>query len=219
MTRYFFLTWEHILIPLSLRLMLTMEEGIKAVELARNAINSHVKSEEISLMVLGKKFDEKLGVFVTINTYPKKELRGCIGIPEPIKKLKDAIIDSARSATRDPRFSPLTIKELDEIIVEVTILTKPKPIEVKKPREYPTNIEIGKDGLIIEKGWQKGLLLPQVPVEWKWNKEEFLSHLCMKAGLPPDSWFEKDAKIYKFQGQIFAENNPNGGIEERKMND
>ena len=197
--------------------MLTKEEGEKAVRLAREVVDRYVKGEKIEDRDLGKKFREKSGAFVTILTYPDRDLRGCIGIPEPIYDLKTSVIESAKSATRDPRFPPLTREELPNIIIEVTILTPPRLVEVRSPKEYLEKIKIGRDGLIIEKGFYRGLLLPQVPVEWEWDVEEFLSQTCIKAGLPPDAWIDDDTKVYSSQGQIFAEKKPYGEIEERKI--
>jgi uncharacterized protein (TIGR00296 family) len=133
--------------------------------------------------------------------------------------LKQAILQAAQSATQDPRFPPLDKDELNHIIIEVTILTKPTLINVTKPQDYLKEIEIGRDGLIVEQGFFKGLLLPQVPVEQDWDKEEFLSHTCMKAGLLPDAWFDKATKISKFSGQIFTEIKPKGEIEEKNLNE
>jgi uncharacterized protein (TIGR00296 family) len=145
-----------------------------------------------------------MGVFVTLNK--SGELRGCIGYPEPVMPLLNALIDASISAaTRDPRFNPLTSGELDEIHVEVSVLTKPEIIEVKNPSEYVENVKIGDDGLIIEMGPYKGLLLPHVATEWNWSTEEFLSNTCMKAGLSPDCWLSGEARIYKFGSQIFEE--------------
>jgi uncharacterized protein (TIGR00296 family) len=197
--------------------MLSLKEGIKAVQFARNVAESYVKNKKIPSPDLEKVFNEKLGVFVTIHTFPEHDLRGCIGIPFPIMSLKEAIIDSAQSATRDPRFPTLKENELDNIIIEVTILTKPELVKVKQPQEYFEQIEIGRDGLIVEQSFYKGLLLPQVPVEQGWDKEEFLSHACMKAGLLPDAWVDKDIKISKFSGQIFTETKPRGTIEEKRL--
>lgn len=197
--------------------MLSLNEGIKVVQFARNVAESYVKNKKTLLSDFGKAFNEKLGVFVTIHTFPEHDLRGCIGIPLPIMTLKDAIIESAQSATRDPRFPPLKENELDNIILEVTILTKPELIKVSKPENYSSNIEIGRDGLIVEQSFYKGLLLPQVPVEQGWDTEEFLSHTCMKAGLLPDAWFDKDIKISKFGGQIFTETKPRGTIKEKRL--
>jgi uncharacterized protein (TIGR00296 family) len=198
--------------------MLSITEGIKAVQYARAVIESHVKNVKLPVLKYKDIFDESMGTFVTIHTYPNHDLRGCIGIPEPIMSLENALIESAKSATRDPRFSPLSEKELDNILIEVTILTKPKLINVNKPKDYLASIKIGHDGLIVEKDFYKGLLLPQVPVEQNWNKEEFLSHTCIKAGLSPDAWFDKNVKIFKFSGQIFTEIKPRGKIMEKNLN-
>ena len=197
--------------------MLTADVGQKATRFTRDIIEAHVKQQKIGQPELPLIFQEKRGVFVTLHTYPDHELRGCIGIPQPVMKLKSAIKEAAISSTRDPRFFPLTEKELDAIIVEITILTNPKLLDVKKPEQYPHHITIGKDGLIMEYLGRSGLLLPQVPVEYEWDAEGFLNHLCLKAGLPSDTWFEKDTKIYTFSGQIFTEKTPRGIIEEKSF--
>jgi uncharacterized protein (TIGR00296 family) len=199
--------------------MLSLEEGKKAVVFARNTIEKFVKNSKITIDDLDGVFTEKQGAFVTIHTYPEHDLRGCIGIPLPIMPLKQAILQAAQSATQDPRFPPLDKDELNHIIIEVTILTKPTLINVTKPQDYLKEIEIGRDGLIVGQGFFKGLLLPQVPVEQDWDKEEFLSHTCMKAGLLPDAWFDKATKISKFSGQIFTEIKPKGEIKEKNLNE
>ena len=185
-----------------------LKEGEKLVRYAREVIEKHVKGEKIPDL---ENFEEKAGVFVTINKYPSHMLRGCIGIPEPVYPLNKAIKEAAISACHDPRFPDLREDELDEIVVEVTVLTPPQLIKCK-PVDYPKHIEIGRDGLIIEKGFYKGLLLPQVAVEYKWDAEEFLSQTCIKAGLPPDAWFDEETKVYKFQGEVFAEKEPSGEV-------
>jgi len=197
--------------------MLNQDNGVEAVRFARSTVELFVKNRKTPMSELGEVFNQKLGVFVTIHTFPEHDLRGCIGIPLPVMSLRDAIIESAQSATHDPRFPPLDQDELSNIIIEVTILTKPELVEVKQPNDYLSEIEIGRDGLIIEQGFYKGLLLPQVPVEQGWDEEEFLSHTCMKAGLMPDAWFDDNTKIFKFSGQIFTEIKPNGEIKEKKL--
>ena len=192
------------------------KDGEAAVKYARHVVESHVRGEKIKEELSGGIFEEKHGAFVTISTYPDKMLRGCIGIPEPIMPLKDALKEAAISACHDPRFPSLRSDELDKIVIEVSILTTPELIEIKNPKEYPQNVEIGKDGLIVEKGFYRGLLLPQVATEYGWDSIEFLNETCIKAGLPPDCWFEKDVKIYKFQAEIFEEEEPRGRI--RKKN-
>jgi hypothetical protein len=186
--------------------MLSEEDGKFLVKLARKAIVTYLNEKKI--IEIPKDADPKLmedmGVFVTLNI--KNELRGCIGYPEPVMPLLNAVIDAAISAAiRDPRFNPLNPAELDKVHVEVSVLTKPDLIKVDKPVDYINNVEIGQDGLIVESGPYRGLLLPQVATEWGWNKEEFLSNTCMKAGLASDCWLKTDVKIYKFASQIFGE--------------
>ena len=197
--------------------MLSLEEGINAVKLARRIVEQYVKNFTTTTSGLKGIFSEKKGVFTTLHTFPNHDLRGCIGFPLPIMPLKEAIIESAKSATRDPRFPPLEENETNNIIIEVTILTKPELINVDRPQNYLSNIEIGRDGLIVEQGVYKGLLLPQVPIEQGWEKEEFLSHTCIKAGLLPDAWVDKNTKIFKFSGQIFTEIEPKGKIREKNL--
>lgn len=197
--------------------MLSLVDGTKAVRFARQVIAAYVNHQQIPTPDLGKPFQEKQGVFVTLHTYPDHDLRGCIGIPLPVMTLSEAIIKSAQSATQDPRFPPLATQELPAVIIELTILTKPELIKVKQPKEYLAHITIGRDGLIVEQGFYKGLLLPQVPVEQDWGIEEFLSYTCTKAGLLPDAWFEKSTKISKFSGQIFTEEKPNGPVKEKML--
>lgn len=187
-------------------MMLQTEDGKFLVELAREAIKTYLKDEKIIEVPVDtpKLLRESMGVFVTIHR--KGQLRGCIGYPEPVKPLVNALIEiSVSSATADPRFPPLSLDELDEVELEVSVLTKPELIEVKTPKGYLNQIKIGEDGLIVEKGVYRGLLLPQVAVEWCWDVEEFLANTCMKAGLSPDCWFDEKTKIYKFQALIFHE--------------
>lgn len=185
--------------------MLSKEDGRLLIKIARKAIRTYLeKGRIIDPPMVPFHLKEKMGVFVTLNK--NGDLRGCIGFPEPIKPLIEGVIEAAiASATSDPRFHPVTVEEFDKIQIEVSVLTKPEPIKVKDPREYPKRIKVGVDGLIIEKGLHKGLLLPQVAVEWGFDEEEFLCNTCLKAGLPPDCWYDEDTRIYKFQAQIFQE--------------
>jgi uncharacterized protein (TIGR00296 family) len=199
--------------------MLSKQQGEQIVKHARNIIINHVIKNNLPEIPDETIYRNKSGVFVTIHTYPSHLLRGCIGIPEPVMSLGNAVIDAAISVTHDPRFPPLSSDELENIIIEVTVLSPPKIIMVEKPIDYTNGIIIGRDGLIVEQGLRKGLLLPQVPVEQGWDVEEFLSNTCMKAGLMPDAWLDKTTKIYKFQGQIFSELKPNGEIEEKQINE
>jgi uncharacterized protein (TIGR00296 family) len=206
----------------SLAFELSLEEGRFLVRLARNAVKTYLetgKPVEVPENTDAKLF-ERCGIFVTINTLKNREkhLRGCIGYPYPTSPLVEAVIDSAVSAaTRDPRFYPLSSTELEDVVFEVSVLTPPEAVEVENPKEYLAKIKVGEDGLIVEKGGYKGLLLPQVPVEWKWCEEEFLCQCCVKAGLPPDSWLTKGVKIYKFQAIIFEEETPQGEVRRKQL--
>jgi hypothetical protein len=201
---------------------LSIEEGKFLIELARNAVKEYLKTRKsISAPEnTPKKLLEKCGVFVTINSlkHGEKELRGCIGYPYPTNPLVEAVIDAAiNSATQDPRFYPLSLRELDEVVFEISVLTPPEAVKTEKPEEYLAKIKVGEDGLIVEKGMFKGLLLPQVPVEWGWCEEEFLCQCCIKAGLPPDSWLTKGVKIYKFSAIIFEEEKPHGEVKRKSL--
>ncbi len=199
---------------------LNIEEGKILVKLAREAVEEYLKTRKRIQAPKGlpEKLMQACGVFVTINIIDagKKELRGCIGLPYPTTPLAEAVIESAiSSATQDPRFYPLSTNELDNVVFEVSVLTPPQLVEAEKPNEYPSKIKVGVDGLIVERGLYKGLLLPQVPVEWDWDEEEFLCQCCIKAGLPPDCWLMKGTKIYKFQAIIFEEEKPRGEVKRK----
>lgn len=191
-------------------LTVTEEEGEIGLKLAREAIKKYL-DENIKIKApenLSEAFDEKHGVFVTLNK--NEDLRGCIGYPYPILPLKDAIIEAAISASvSDPRFPPVTVNELANINIEVTILTTPQPLKVKQRKEMPKKIEVGRHGLIVKKGLYQGLLLPQVATENNWTAEEFLCQTCWKAGLNADAWLEEDVEVSTFEGQIFKERKNN----------
>ena len=199
--------------------MFNQEDGEFAVKIARKAIESSVKGEKIDVEDCPEKFKRKMGAFVTINRYPSEELRGCIGYPEPVYPLKEAIIKGADNATRDPRFSPLSEDELDSIVVEVSLLTPPEKVDYDDPSELPKKVICGKHGLIASKGSRRGLLLPQVSVDQNWDEQQFLTHTCRKAGLHPDEWRNGDCEIEVFEGVIFKEKEPYGEIVRRDIDD
>jgi len=197
-------------------------EGELLVRLARRAVEEYLTKGRIirAPADVPSKLTRHCGVFVTLNKVldGRRELRGCIGLPYPTTPLIDAVIESAiSSATRDPRFPPVTPNELSHIVFEVSVLTPPELILVGSPSEYPSKIRVGEDGLIVERGIYKGLLLPQVPVEWGWDEEEFLCQCCMKAGLPPDCWLLHDTKIYRFKAIIFEEETPRGRVRRKEL--
>lgn len=185
--------------------MLTVAEGRRGLELARAAITHHL-AEHTKLRApddLPPSFTEERGVFVTLTKFGA--LRGCIGFPYPVLPLKDAIIEAAISAAVfDPRFPPVTLRELNEIDLELTVLSLPSVVRVT-PAELPRHVEIGRHGLIVKRGYAQGLLLPQVAVEYRWSPEEFLCQTCWKAGLPQDAWLEAGTEVSTFEGQIFSE--------------
>ena len=198
---------------------LTLEEGAYLVRLARKTIEVYLSGKSPAPpRDAPEKLKRKQGVFVTLNTYPEKELRGCIGFPLPEYPLLEATMRAAiASATQDPRFPPVTPDELSRIVVEVSALTPPEEIRFEDPKDLPKLIRIGVDGLIIESGGFGGLLLPQVPVEFNWTPEEYLMNLCLKAGLPSTYWLTGKIKLYRFTAQIFEEESPKGRIVEKKL--
>lgn len=194
-------------------MILSELDGENIVKTARATVTEYLKTgKKINLDEGFKsKFSYNSGVFVTLNK--KENLRGCIGFPTPVKKLYQSLVDaSIASATEDPRFPPVRYDELNEISFEVTILTSPKEVKVTNPLEYPNKIKVGRDGLIVKWEFGSGLLLPQVPVEYGWNEEEFLNHTCEKAGAPFDCWKNKSTIILQFEGIVFKEIKPNGNV-------
>ncbi|HWS20546.1 MAG TPA: TIGR00296 family protein [Nitrososphaera sp.] len=193
--------------------MISLIEGAELVHLARIAVEKYL--QESIIIKSEKHMLEKAGVFVTLNylTRSKEEhLRGCIGFPLPEKPLYQGVAEAAiAAATEDPRFPPLDRQELNNIIFEVSVLTVPQQISVS-PADYGKEIQIGRDGLILHWRFGSGLLLPQVPVELKWNVEEYLANICYKAGAPPDVWLDPSSKLYKFQAVVFKEVEPKGEV-------
>jgi uncharacterized protein (TIGR00296 family) len=196
---------------------ISQDEGTFLVNLARKAVEEYLKTRRHVKVPEGtsKNLLRPCGVFVTINTLEsgEKELRGCIGYPYPTAPLAEAVIDSAiNAATQDPRFPSVNLRELDHVLFEVSVLTPTEEVKVKNPKEYVAKIKVGQDGLIIENGYCKGLLLPQVPVEWKWDEETFLCQCCLKAGLSPDAWLVRGTRVYKFSSIIAEETAPKGEV-------
>lgn len=160
---------------------------------------------------LRTRFSFNSGVFVTLNK--GEELRGCIGFPTPDRRLYQSLLDAAiASATEDPRFLRVELGELDRISFEVTVLTPPEVVKVQDPSQYPSVIKVGRDGLVVRWEFGSGLLLPQVPVEYGWNEEEFLAHTCQKAGAPRDYWKRKSTMVMRFEGIVFKESSPKGPV-------
>ena len=195
----------------------TDEDGIFLAGLARRTVDQYVtqKIKPEPPETGSERLKVNSGVFVTLNiiTGDDLSLRGCIGRPYPNQPLIQATIDSAiDAAAHDPRFRPVSPKELDSIILEISVLTPPKKIEYVNPEDLLQLVKVGRDGLIAIRDMWRGLLLPQVPVEWKWDTKEFLEHTCNKAGLPKDAWRDKRTEFMSFQAEIFGEEQPRGNI-------
>jgi AmmeMemoRadiSam system protein A len=147
---------------------------------------------------------ERRGVFVTL--HKRGRLRGCIGVIEAFEPLGDSIARcAANAALHDPRFSPVRSEELPELEIELSLLSPLEPI-------LPENIEIGKHGLLISQGPRRGLLLPQVAVEHKLGREQFLEETCRKAGLNAKAWQEPETQIYGFTSEVFTESANTGEL-------
>ena len=177
---------------------LTPEEVRTCLKLARQALENYFKTgRPLRSPVKSGTLKEKRGAFVTLTV--GGELRGCIGYPLPVKPLDETIIEMAlAAATQDTRFEPLRSNELIKLKIEISVLGLPEPVS------DPAKVRVGDHGIIVSKGFYKGLLLPQVPVEYGWDRETFLSHGCLKAGLPPDEW-KKGAKLEVFTAQVLSE--------------
>jgi hypothetical protein len=195
---------------------LDLEDGKTAVRIARETLDAHVSGNRVKPRTWADgTFSELRGVFVTINlaSPAPEKLRGCIGFPYPIKPLGQAIQEATVAASsEDPRFPPVSPAELDSVVLEVSVLTRPKVIRAPKPQDLPSLVRIGVDGLIVSRLGFSGLLLPQVATEYSMDQYEFLSQACIKAGLPPDSWLDRDTEVQAFQAEIFAEKTPRGDV-------
>jgi AmmeMemoRadiSam system protein A len=144
-------------------------------------------------------FREPRGAFVTLVRREDGELRGCIGYAEAVHPLWEAVVRGAEAAaTEDDRFEPVAPGELGAIRLELSILS---PLGAVRPED----VRVGEDGLVVRRGQNRGLLLPQVAVEWGFDRETFLAHTCRKAGLGPDAWKEPGTEILAFQAEVFGE--------------
>lgn len=199
---------------------LALWEGKILVSIARDAVDSAVRGDEPSVRTSmpgteGQFLNAKRGAFVTL-TDGEEKLRGCIGIPYPVKPLGEAVFEAAvGAATRDPRFQRVEPQELDTLTVEVSALTQPEELKVR-PADLPKHVRIGTDGLIVSGMGTSGLLLPQVATEYEASPETFLSMTCEKAGLFPDSWLRGNLVVRRFQAEVFTEMTPRGAVGELK---
>ena len=178
--------------------MFTEAQQRALVEIARDAVAEHVAGRTGGTPRV-EDLPEASGAFVTLKK--KGELRGCIGTLECRAPLAEEVARVAVCAAReDPRFEPVRASELDEIDVEVSVLG---PLEEIDPFD-PAAIVVGVHGLVVERGYRRGLLLPQVATELNWDRDAFLAHTCLKAGLPADAW-RSGAKVYRFAAEVFGD--------------
>lgn len=184
---------------------LTTEEKETLLSLARNTLATYTKTGhppklEPLFVKLTPRLKEKYGVFVTLKKCG--ELRGCIGHTIPSTSLFQGVVENTvNSSSRDWRFSPVVPKEVSDIIIEISVLSKPKKIS------RPDDFTVGKEGVIIRKGHASALFLPQVAKEQGWDRAETFCHLCQKAGLSRNAWKEDDMEFYVFTADVFHEGN------------
>ena len=194
-----------------------IKQGQELVKAARNSIelflmNPHFEKRLVQDSIAH--FSERHGVFVTLEHYPTKELRGCIGFPSAVAPLNESIIDAAIAAAfEDPRFVPVSKKELEDLTVEISILSKLEPVNGDISFRLSA-IKVGRDGLVVEYGTHSGLLLPIVAVDQHWNAKEFLEQACEKAGIRTNYWQQPNVNVYRFQTQVFREDAPLGKVSE-----
>lgn len=179
--------------------MFTDAQQRALIELARGAVVESVTGRRPAAAGLPADLPEATGAFVTLKH--RGELRGCIGTLQCRTTLAEEIVRVAIGAAReDPRFAPVSSAELADLTVEVSVLG---PLERIDPND-PAAIDIGRHGLVVEQGYRRGLLLPQVAPEWGWDRETFLSQTCRKAGLPPDAW-RRGAIVHRFEAIVFGD--------------
>ena len=180
-------------------IVLAQKEKDYLLKIARRSVEAGVKAEEPpKISNCSEALMNPSGVFVSIHTF--KELRGCIGWAESSKPLVETVIEvAAKAALEDPRFNPLTAEELEDIEIEISVLSPMK--EIKDVNE----IEVGEHGIMMEQGFNRGLLLPQVATEYSWNRETFLNQTARKAGLPVNAWKKGDVKIFIFSAEVFED--------------
>ncbi len=175
---------------------LSLEEKKELLALAREAVRFFVEEGKVlEVTTQNPTFRSEKGVFVTLKK--RGELRGCIGFVEPLFPLAEAVIRAAvYAASEDPRFLPVSRDELKGLEYEISVLTPLRKIG------NPRLVQVGRHGLVVSQGNNKGLLLPQVPIENHWDRETFLNQACLKAGLPPDAW-KKGAELFIFEAIVF----------------
>jgi AmmeMemoRadiSam system protein A len=180
------------------RLALTAAHKRELLQLARRAIAAYIDGGPLPSTELPELNHVHAGVFVSLHI--GEQLRGCIGYVEGSRPLPEVVRETAISAaSRDPRFEPLAGDELDQIEIEISVLSPLRKIA------SPAEIILGQHGVMIRLGHHQGLLLPQVSLHHDWDVETFLTHVCQKAGLSAETWKDPEADIFVFEAEVFAE--------------
>lgn len=179
--------------------MLSGKGKDRLLSLAREVLRAHLSGRPVAGMEnLPDELNVPAGAFVTLHR--EGDLRGCIGTFQASEALWRTVQQMAVAAgTRDPRFDPVTLHELDDIDIEISVLSPRRPIG------GVDEIVVGRHGLYVTRGFQHGVLLPQVATDQGWDPETFLSHTCLKAGLPADAWKRGDVTIEVFEAEVFSE--------------
>jgi AmmeMemoRadiSam system protein A len=177
--------------------MIDPDHRRQLLAIARAAVSARVEGRPFIPPSTGGALDRRSGAFVTLTQHG--ELRGCIGYPDPEDSLVRVVAHcAAAAAVSDPRFPPVRPDDLPRLHVEISVLGPVVPVT------DPSEIVVGRDGLIVQQGLRRGLLLPQVATEWGWDRETFLSQTCLKAGLPADAW-RRGAQVFRFDAEVFGE--------------
>lgn len=186
--------------------LLSGEEQAYVLDLARRSMEAAIRGAPLPKVESRfPNLELRRAAFVTL--HKKGELRGCIGLLNESKPLGKAVQEAAvAAACQDPRFQPVSAEELNDITIEVSVLTPLKRIS------NPKRIKVGKHGLLIRSGEAQGLLLPQVAVNNRWNRLRFLEHTCIKAGLPRDAWQQPGVSLMTFGAQVFEEASSTGVV-------
>ncbi len=186
------------------------EHGELAVKFARAAIDAEVKGCA-DFPLLTEVFEEPCGVVVSLSTFPDGCDRGSVGYPEAVYPLSYSLENASMGVCHDLKFSDLEECELENVCVQVTFLTEPVLLDVPKNKVHE-QIEIGRHGLMLISGKDRAVLLPNSPIEWNWDIDEYLKHLSIKAGLPKDGWKFYDTQLFVFETVSFKEKEPHGNI-------
>ncbi len=178
---------------------LSAEERALLLRTAREAIVAHLQGRRAALPEAKGALAEQRGAFVTLHRREGHALRGCVGLLKTDRSLLATVARMAvAAATEDGRFDPVTRDEPDSLAIEISALGPLRPIR-------PEQVEVGRHGLLISHRGRRGVLLPQVPLEYGWDRETFLAHTCLKAGLPEEAWKEPGAELLAFTASVFGE--------------